>query len=28
VHEGLAPFLEVKFMVLEGQPEGYENTTL
>jgi acyl-CoA reductase-like NAD-dependent aldehyde dehydrogenase len=28
VHEGLAPFLEVKFMVLDGQPEGYENTTL
>src|SRR5580658_1551436 len=26
VHEGLAPFLEVKFMVLEGQPEGYEDT--
>jgi acyl-CoA reductase-like NAD-dependent aldehyde dehydrogenase len=28
MREGLAPFLEVKFMVLEGQPEGYENTTL
>jgi aldehyde dehydrogenase (NAD+) len=28
VHEGLPPFLEVKFVVLEGQPEGYENTTL
>jgi aldehyde dehydrogenase (NAD+) len=28
VHEGLTPFLEVKFMVLEGQPEGYENTVL
>src|SRR5262249_5509810 len=27
VHEGLTPFLEVKFVVLEGQPEGYENTT-
>jgi aldehyde dehydrogenase (NAD+) len=26
VHEGLAPFLEVKFMVLNRQPEGYENT--
>jgi aldehyde dehydrogenase (NAD+) len=28
VHEGLTPFLEVKFMVLEGRPEGYEDTTL
>jgi aldehyde dehydrogenase (NAD+) len=28
IHEGLTPFLEVKFMVLEGQPEGYENTVL
>jgi acyl-CoA reductase-like NAD-dependent aldehyde dehydrogenase len=28
VHEGLPHFLETKFMVLEGQPEGYENTTL
>jgi hypothetical protein len=28
VHEGLAPFLETKFMVLEGHPEGYEGTTL
>jgi aldehyde dehydrogenase (NAD+) len=28
VHEGLAPFLEVKFMVLEGQPQGYEGTTM
>jgi aldehyde dehydrogenase (NAD+) len=28
VHEGLAPFLEVKFMILEGRPEGYEDTTL
>ena len=26
VHEGLPPFLEVKFMVLEGPPEGYEGT--
>ncbi|HEY1704799.1 MAG TPA: aldehyde dehydrogenase [Trebonia sp.] len=26
VHEGLANFLEVKYMILEGQPEGYENT--
>ena len=26
VHEGLHPFLEVKFMVLEGRPEGYEDT--
>jgi aldehyde dehydrogenase (NAD+) len=25
VHEGLHPFLEVKFMVLEGRPEGYED---
>ena len=24
-HEGLPYFLETKFMVLEGQPEGYEN---
>jgi aldehyde dehydrogenase (NAD+) len=23
IHEGLHPFLEVKFMVLEGRPEGY-----
>src|SRR5580692_10633487 len=28
VHEGLPHFLETKFMVLEGQPEGYEGTTL
>jgi aldehyde dehydrogenase (NAD+) len=28
VHEGLTPFLEVKFMVLEGRPEGYEDTAL
>ena len=28
VHEGLTHFLEVKFMVLEGQPEGYEDTLL
>ena len=28
VHEGLPPFLETKFMVLEGRPEGYEGTTL
>jgi len=28
VHEGLPHFLETKFMVLEGQPEGYEDTTL
>jgi aldehyde dehydrogenase (NAD+) len=28
VHEGLLPFLEVKFMVLEGRPEGYEGTAL
>ena len=27
-HEGLLPFLETKFVVLEGQPEGYEDTTL
>jgi len=26
VHEGLPPFLEVKFMVLEGPPEGYAGT--
>jgi len=25
VHEGLPPFLEVKFIVLEGRPEGYED---
>jgi acyl-CoA reductase-like NAD-dependent aldehyde dehydrogenase len=28
VHEGLPHFLETKFMVLEGQPEGYEDTVL
>jgi acyl-CoA reductase-like NAD-dependent aldehyde dehydrogenase len=28
LHEGLQYFLETKFMVLEGQPEGYENTSL
>ena len=28
IHEGLPHFLETKFMVLEGQPEGYEDTTL
>jgi aldehyde dehydrogenase (NAD+) len=28
IHEGLQYFLETKFMVLEGRPEGYENTTL
>jgi aldehyde dehydrogenase (NAD+) len=28
VHEGLPHFLETKFMILEGQPEGYEGTTL
>jgi acyl-CoA reductase-like NAD-dependent aldehyde dehydrogenase len=28
VHEGLANFLEVKYMILEGQPEGYEDTAL
>jgi aldehyde dehydrogenase (NAD+) len=28
VHEGLPHFLETKFIVLEGQPEGYEGTTL
>jgi aldehyde dehydrogenase (NAD+) len=27
IHEGLPHFLETKFVVLEGQPEGYENTT-
>ena len=27
VHEGLPHFLETKFMVLEGNPEGYEDTT-
>jgi acyl-CoA reductase-like NAD-dependent aldehyde dehydrogenase len=26
VHEGLLPFLEVKFMILEGRPDGYEET--
>jgi acyl-CoA reductase-like NAD-dependent aldehyde dehydrogenase len=28
VHEGLQHFLETKFMILEGQPEGYEDTIL
>jgi acyl-CoA reductase-like NAD-dependent aldehyde dehydrogenase len=28
IHEGLPHFLETKFMILEGQPEGYEDTTL
>jgi aldehyde dehydrogenase (NAD+) len=28
VHEGLQHFLETKFMVLEGRPEGYEDTSL
>ena len=28
VHEGLPHFLETKFMILEGQPDGYEGTTL
>ena len=28
VHEGMPHFLETKFMVLEGKPDGYENTTL
>jgi aldehyde dehydrogenase (NAD+) len=28
IHEGLPHFLETKFMVLEGQPEGYEDTVL
>jgi acyl-CoA reductase-like NAD-dependent aldehyde dehydrogenase len=28
LHEGLPPFLEVKFMVLEGRPDGYEDTAL
>jgi len=28
VREGLTPLLAVKFAVLEGQPEGYENITL
>lgn len=28
VHEGLPHFLETKFVILEGQPEGYENTAL
>jgi aldehyde dehydrogenase (NAD+) len=26
VREGLHPFLEVKFMILDGRPEGYEDT--
>jgi acyl-CoA reductase-like NAD-dependent aldehyde dehydrogenase len=28
LHEGLPPFLEVKFMVLEGRPDGYQDTSL
>jgi acyl-CoA reductase-like NAD-dependent aldehyde dehydrogenase len=28
IHEGLPHFLETKFMVLEGEPEGYEGTNL
>jgi aldehyde dehydrogenase (NAD+) len=28
VHEGLPHFLETKFVILEGQPEGYEDTVL
>jgi aldehyde dehydrogenase (NAD+) len=28
IHEGLTPFLEVKFMILEGRPDGYEGTTM
>src|ERR1700677_2394263 len=28
VHEGLPPFLETKFMILEGNPDGYEDTVL
>jgi aldehyde dehydrogenase (NAD+) len=28
VHEGLPHFLETKFVVLEGHPEGYEDTAL
>jgi len=28
VREGLQHFLEVKFMILEGRPEGYEGTAL
>jgi aldehyde dehydrogenase (NAD+) len=27
VREGLPPFLETKFVILEAQPEGYEGTT-
>ena len=26
--EGLLPFLETKFVILEGRPAGYENTEL
>jgi acyl-CoA reductase-like NAD-dependent aldehyde dehydrogenase len=26
--EGLLPFLETKFVILEGRPAGYEDTTL
>src|ERR1700760_1599620 len=28
IHEGLPHFLETKFMVLEGRPEGYQDTVL
>ncbi len=28
LHEGLPYFLETKFMVFEGRPEGYEHTAL
>jgi aldehyde dehydrogenase (NAD+) len=28
VHEGLPHFLETKFVVLEGHPEGYEHMAL
>ena len=28
VREGLPHFLETKFVILDGQPEGYENTAL
>jgi acyl-CoA reductase-like NAD-dependent aldehyde dehydrogenase len=27
IHEGLPHFLETKFVILEGLPEGYEDTT-
>jgi acyl-CoA reductase-like NAD-dependent aldehyde dehydrogenase len=28
VHEGLQHFLETKFMILEGRPEGYEDASM